>query len=291
MAVVLELSRSSDTVLMPFETYGFERPFWQPFWGMLGEFNRDQINEYFDNDNSWPASVGQTEAALMESMIWVYTCELRCGRAHAPPLCTHREHMPTLCQRCAPPPDRCSIFDVPVPPCAAISAHGGVAVFMTILMVNLLIAQMGARYENMTNEGFETWLLQFVGLVKEYKDLRDPLPPPLNVVYVVLVDGLALLRFLVTVGRRSVQQGAVAFGFSTLVDEHSGFRMAMAGRTLRFTDSIACRLRDAYIQSFEHGESESLAAKVSALQGVNNRLVKQMDAMASQIERLSNQQR
>ena len=53
------------TVLMPANTYGFNRPFWQPFWGILGEFDRDSVDDYFERH-----SVAYTQSILVEIMIY-----------------------------------------------------------------------------------------------------------------------------------------------------------------------------------------------------------------------------
>merc|ERR1712226_839235 len=61
--------------------------------------------------------------------------------------------------------------------------------FLTsIVLVNLLIAQMGARYEVMQDIGFNVWLGERIELIKEFKDERDPLPAPLNLIQLLLVD-------------------------------------------------------------------------------------------------------
>lgn len=35
------------TILMPGQTFGYDRPFWRPFWGLLGEFDVESIDDYF----------------------------------------------------------------------------------------------------------------------------------------------------------------------------------------------------------------------------------------------------
>merc|ERR1719473_2200673 len=54
----------------------------------------------------------------------------------------------------------------------------------TIVLVNLLIAQMGERYSNILAEADQVWKTERVSLIKEYKDDRDPLPPPLNILLI-----------------------------------------------------------------------------------------------------------
>jgi len=204
------------TILMPMNTYDFDRPFFQPFYGMLGDFNREQVYTYFDHDYT---TVGW-RGPFVELLDWIYTF------------------------------------------------------FMTILMVNLLIAQMGARYERMTNEGHETWLLQFVGLVREYKDLRDTLPPPLNV-----FEWLLQFKHFLYAVYKSICEGELQI--SELVDPNVGFRLAMRGKTSRYADSLACRLRDAYLEESSRDAREATAG--AKLPEVLHRI----ETMQNHIERLS----
>ena len=60
--------------------------------------------------------------------------------------------------------------------------------FSTILLVNLLIAQMSSTYEAVRDESELFWQFERVGLIREYKDNRDPLPPPLNALYILFHD-------------------------------------------------------------------------------------------------------
>ena len=56
----------------------------------------------------------------------------------------------------------------------------------TIILVNLLVAQMADTYGRITEEGFLRWQFERAQLIDEYKDTKHALPPPLNVVYVAL---------------------------------------------------------------------------------------------------------
>eukprot|EP00966_Prymnesium_polylepis_P253618 5862198-Prymnesium_polylepis.1 len=56
----------------------------------------------------------------------------------------------------------------------------------TVILVNLLIAQMSARYEKVTALASETFLFNRMKLYKEYKDDRDAIPPPFNLIPLVL---------------------------------------------------------------------------------------------------------
>eukprot|EP00966_Prymnesium_polylepis_P239669 5542801-Prymnesium_polylepis.1 len=64
----------------------------------------------------------------------------------------------------------------------------------TIILVNLLVAQMADTYGRITEEGFLRWQFERAQLISEYKDTKKPFPPPLNVVYVALAK-LGMLLF------------------------------------------------------------------------------------------------
>lgn len=53
----------------------------------------------------------------------------------------------------------------------------------TVVLVNLLIAQMSSTYDRVKENSADYWKFDRVQLVLEYKDNKDPFPPPLNVVY------------------------------------------------------------------------------------------------------------
>ena len=51
----------------------------------------------------------------------------------------------------------------------------------TVVLVNLLIAQMADTYGRVTADGVIRWQFERAGLILEYKDGKPPLPPPFNV--------------------------------------------------------------------------------------------------------------
>ena len=108
------------------------RPFWRPFWGLLGESFTDEAESYFEHtkqasDDAFFIDWRGAPSVLVPMLGFTY------------------------------------LF------------------FTTVVLVNLLIAQMSARYEAVVAKGYEEWLAERVTLIKEFKDERDPLPPPLNV--------------------------------------------------------------------------------------------------------------
>ena len=56
---------------------------------------------------------------------------------------------------------------------------------VTIVLVNLLIAQMSSTYEAVKDNAEQLALYQKVELFLEYKDNREVLPPPLNLVVIL----------------------------------------------------------------------------------------------------------
>ena len=53
----------------------------------------------------------------------------------------------------------------------------------TIMLVNLLIAQMSDTYCKVSEEGTERWQFQRAQLILEYKDNKTPVPQPLNILW------------------------------------------------------------------------------------------------------------
>ena len=65
----------------------------------------------------------------------------------------------------------------------------------TIIFVNLLIAQMTSTYDRVKVEADEFWQFERVTLIREYKDNRESIPPPFNIVlYFVLFCRTAMRR-------------------------------------------------------------------------------------------------
>ena len=58
----------------------------------------------------------------------------------------------------------------------------------TVVLINLLIAQMSATYENVKAQGEEMWQFERAQLILEYKDGKPPLPPPFNCLWTFFHD-------------------------------------------------------------------------------------------------------
>jgi hypothetical protein len=57
----------------------------------------------------------------------------------------------------------------------------------TIILVNLLIAQMSDTFSRITGEGLLRWQFERCQLISEFKETKPPLPPPLNVIWLLFV--------------------------------------------------------------------------------------------------------
>ena len=57
----------------------------------------------------------------------------------------------------------------------------------TIILVNLLIAQMSDTYAKVTEKERSVWQYERAHLIDEFKDTKPPLPPPLNVLWYAFV--------------------------------------------------------------------------------------------------------
>ena len=70
-------------------------------------------------------------------------------------------------------------------------------ILATVVLVNLLIAQMSKTYEMIIDESRLIWQFDYVhSIVIEYKDNRDVLPAPLNIIDMLIIDPIKLLRYL-----------------------------------------------------------------------------------------------
>ena len=69
-------------------------------------------------------------------------------------------------------------------------------ILATVVLVNLLIAQMSKTYEMIIDESRLIWQFDYVhSIVIEYKDNRDVLPAPLNIIDMLIIDPIKLLRY------------------------------------------------------------------------------------------------
>ena len=82
----------------------------------------------------------------------------------------------------------------------------------SIILINLLIAQMADTYGRVTADGLVRWQFERAALISEYKDTKPPLPPPANLLCVLY----SLLRGLLVRGCGSSDESGVTPGFQTV---------------------------------------------------------------------------
>jgi len=187
------------------------RPFFQPFWGLLGDFDAESVFEYYSVEE-FPAAV------LMPLMLWVYN-------------------------------------------------------FLTsIVLVNLLIAQMGARYDFVMEIGEVEWTAERIELIKEYKDERDEMPAPLNVFRLFLLD---IPRFVMKLakGRKGQKES------NNKPHQRNGFKLELRGPSIEHAKEAVQQLCEASLNE-EDDEGEDTDGKLS-------RLLDQQRTLASTLEELA----
>jgi len=100
-------------------------PFWKPFWGVFGDFDLDDYEEYLAHE--------MPTRTVVPLLLWIY------------------------------------MF------------------FATIVLVNLLIAQMSETFNQVNTKGAVRWKFERALLILEFKDTKLPAPPPLNLIWLLLV--------------------------------------------------------------------------------------------------------
>ena len=58
----------------------------------------------------------------------------------------------------------------------------------TIVLVNLLIAQMSDTYNRVTTEGTTRWHFERASLISEFKNTKLPVPPPFNLLWLLCIE-------------------------------------------------------------------------------------------------------
>ena len=117
-------------------------------------------------------------------------------------------------------------------------------------------------------------------LILEFKDYRDPEPPPLNLPRSLLYDAPCAVL--------AVVQWLRAGAGSLEVDERRGFKLAMGKRTSHRASQITCDARAAFLlESRATRDAGSSDARIQAIVETQGAVVKQLDGLSSQIERLA----
>ena len=84
----------------------------------------------------------------------------------------------------------------------------------TIILINLLIAQMADTYSRVTADGLVRWQFERAALIGEYKDTKPPLPPPLNLLCIAYYAVRGIIRCLSKLSRcetKEVRPSTIGF--------------------------------------------------------------------------------
>jgi len=100
--------------------------------------------------------------------------------------------------------------------------------FTTVFLVNLMIAQMTNSYDNIKKESYLYRCFERVGVVVEYKDYRNAVPPPLNVVWVVA----SVVYWVMCCCCKRKPTTGKASGFSVFKDEETSANIRYTEREL-----------------------------------------------------------
>ena len=146
-------------------------------------------------------------------------------------------------------------------------------ILATVVLVNLLIAQMSKTYEMIIDESRLIWQFDYVhSIVIEYKDNRDVLPAPLNIIDMLIIDPIKLLRYC-------CRGCGPARNQST-----QGFRLAPNAATT--TELLAAEQRAAR-HFVKHHEAEKLSSTEHRVEDVQRRLEQLETDQRNMLEQLT----
>ena len=145
---------------------------------------------------------------------------------------------------------------------------------VTIVLVNLLIAQMSARYESVMAGSHEVWVIEKINLVEDSKDGKSWLPPPLNFFTFIFYD---LPRMMYVI-------------FRPLPSPKKGWKLELEGaKAISASQKLAQKLRRLYIEGQEEVERketrlESLDAKVTQLAAQGEQTMSQLRKLCERLK-------
>jgi len=125
------------------------------------------------------------------------------------------------------------------------------------VLVNLLIAQMSSTFERVKETGHLRWQYTRTQLVREFKDTKSPIPPPLNLLRLVFYDlphrlwSLLPERF----AKRS-EKASVCVGFT----------QEARGGELRAFMKRESTARKNYLDEVRCDDADTIESKVASLQ-------------------------
>lgn len=153
----------------------------------------------------------------------------------------------------------------------------------TIVLVNLLVALMQQRYDEVTAEGRQAWLSERPFLIKEFKDDRDMLPPPLNVIFLVFYQ---FPRVLVRCFR---YRGSLKESFEFRTESsrfHRGFKLLLGAGATEHTRQVARRLRQGYLKKEEEERDKDSDAHFRKLHERQSMLLANVEMLNGHVARM-----
>jgi hypothetical protein len=154
----------------------------------------------------------------------------------------------------------------------------------TIMLINLLIAQMSDTYARVSDEGTERWQFQRAQLILEYKDNKTPVPQPLNILWEATYVPYLLISQLRRACGWRVSPMSVQPGFKLVPDqdkqgeieraEGEALKRALAARRVRESSEIDAKVAvvGAQVKKLE----DSNNARFEALQGSIDKVLKEI---------------
>jgi len=126
--------------------------------------------------------------------------------------------------------------------------------FVTIILVNLLIAMMSDTYGTTTAEGERHWLFKRSQLIREYLS-RPPTPPPLNIAWLLFYDipHYVYRRFLDTSSQHKI--------------DLSGYKLVPTLKQVNRYQGVEAEARKTMLTMQEAEKREGQMAKLERLQG------------------------
>jgi len=125
----------------------------------------------------------------------------------------------------------------------------------TIVLVNLLIAQMSDTYSEIKASSLQQWQFDRIHLILEFKDERGPLPPPLNIIWTIFFDLLYMRVWRKCCIKPSFDQQSTRErttpGINMPIDTESQAKVVQA--------------RDEFLRQDREREKESMEHKVAVL--------------------------
>lgn len=143
----------------------------------------------------------------------------------------------------------------------------------TVVLVNLLIAQMSSRYEAIQQEGINVWLQERILLIQEFKDDRDYLPAPLNLLRPLFYDlPISIIHRL-----RGHQAKSVRL--------QRGFKFIVEGLAAEQLNELTSELAKQYLESSSADAEKDESNILAELHERTSAMLLQMEQIKQKVDR------